>query len=189
MGAPTLVNYASASSATKSGRSATRSKRMCPKKYRRRHPFRSTKLKNSPSPRNSDRCGLANVVLPGEDLQSDHECAAWIAGTIPACGIGDPGGSNRRALDSTSHRSIALTFRVFRACFLRELVRRALGRNQLLTHRNYVRVSLSKYCTYLSVLLAIEMHHQQASLAQVRPGLWTSTKQSGFCKSSQLVRS
>ena len=46
-----------------------------------------------------------------------------IAGTIPACGIGDPGGSNRRALDSTSHRSIALTFRVFRARFLRELFR------------------------------------------------------------------
>ena len=149
----------------------------------------STRIRNSPPPRDLDRCGLANVVLPGEDLQSDHESAAWTAGTIPACGVGDPGGSNRLAVGSTSHRSIALTFRGISSVPLRELVRRALGRNQLLTHHNYVRVSLSKYCTYLSVLLAIEMHHQQASLVQVRPGLWTSTKQNGFCKSSRMVRS
>jgi hypothetical protein len=70
-----------------------------------------------------DRCGLANVVLPREDLQSDHESAAWTAGTIPACGVGDPGGSNHLAVGSTSHRSIARTFRDnFPVCFLRELV-------------------------------------------------------------------
>ena len=44
-------------------------------------------------------------------------------GTIPACGAGDPGGGNSLAVGSTSRRSIALTFRVFRACFLRELFR------------------------------------------------------------------
>jgi hypothetical protein len=49
-----------------------------------------------------DQCGLANVVLPGEDLQSDRESAARTAGTIPACGVGDPGGSNRLAVGSTS---------------------------------------------------------------------------------------
>jgi hypothetical protein len=57
----------------------------------------------------------------------------------------DPGGSNRLAVGSTCHRSIALT------------VLRAPSRNQLLTRHNYIRVSLTKYCAYLSVLLVTEM--------------------------------
>jgi hypothetical protein len=81
-------------------------------------------------------------------------------GPIPACGVGDPGGSDRLAVASTSHRSIALALPgYFEPTFSASwFVLRALGRIQLLTRQNDVRVSLGKYCAYLSILLVTEMH-------------------------------